>query len=486
MRILYLDCDTLRADHLGCYGYHRNTSPNLDQVAAEGVRFTECWASDVPCLPSRAALYNGRFGIHTGVVNHGGLAADLRLEGRQRGFKTHGYHQTWMSRLRQAGFHTVSVSPFAERHSAWWFYAGFNEMYNFGKSGHEIADEIEPVALDWIRRHGREDNWVLQVNFWDPHTPYRTPMDYGNPFEDAPPPDWLTWERIREHYQGYGPHCAQDCWGYAPGTDEQLKRYPRMPRNIASPADFKRWIDGYDVGIRYMDDRIGRLLNALDEQGVLSETAVILSADHGENQGELNIYGDHHTADRPTCNIPLIIRWPAMRAGLVDQALHYNVDLAATVVDLAGGTIPPEWDGLSFGETLRTGAPCGRDYLVVSQCAWACQRSVRFGPWLLMRTYHDGLKDLKPMMLFNLDEDPHETNDLADENDAVVNEGLALLERWTTKQMATADSDVDPLWTVMREGGPYHTRDDLATYCAHLRATGRAHHAETLEARHGA
>ena len=81
MRILYLDLDTLRPDHLGCYGYHRNTSPNIDRIAAEGVRFDNYHCSDAPCLPSRTALMTGRFGIHTGVVGHGGTAADMRLEG---------------------------------------------------------------------------------------------------------------------------------------------------------------------------------------------------------------------------------------------------------------------------------------------------------------------------------------------------------------------------------------------------------------------
>jgi len=109
---------------------------------------------------------------------------------------------------------------------------------------------------------------------------------------------------------------------------------------------------------------------------------------------------------------------------------------------------------------------------------------VRFGPWLLMRTYDDGLKDFRPVMLFNLDEDPHETNDLAEARPEIVSEGLAVLEGWHAEMMATSLHAVDPMWTVIREGGPYHTRDSLASYCAHLRRTGRAHHAEALERRH--
>lgn len=77
MRLLHIDIDTLRPDHLGCYGYHRNTSPNIDAVAARGVRFEQVYASDTPCLPSRSALTTGQFGIRNGIVGHGGSAAEL-------------------------------------------------------------------------------------------------------------------------------------------------------------------------------------------------------------------------------------------------------------------------------------------------------------------------------------------------------------------------------------------------------------------------
>ena len=92
MRILYLDIDTLRPDHLGCYGYHRNTSPNIDKIAHEGIIYTNYYCSDAPCLPSRTALTTSRFGIHTGVVGHGGTAAEIRIEGENRGFKKTRYH----------------------------------------------------------------------------------------------------------------------------------------------------------------------------------------------------------------------------------------------------------------------------------------------------------------------------------------------------------------------------------------------------------
>ncbi len=480
MRILYLDCDTLRADHLGCYGYVRDTSPNIDRVAARGVRFDNCYVSDAPCLPSRAALHTGRFGIQSGIVNHGGLAADLRLEGRSRNFKTNRKH--WMDELRRAGCHTVSVSPYAERHSAWWFYAGFNECFNTGKSGQERADEIYPPAAAWLEGNAEREDWFMQVNFWDPHTPYRTPMEYGNPFEGQAYDQWLSEETVERHYNSYGPHSAQDPAGWGPND---TGRFGRLPETISNLDDYRRWIDGYDVGIRYMDDHIGKLLEILEEKGVLDETAIIVSADHGEAQGELNVYGDHHFADHSTARVPLIIHWPGVTEPGTDAGLRYQLDLTPTITELAGGEPHPDWQGRSFVETLRKGGDSGRDELVLSMMAWSCQRTVRWKDWMLMRTYDDGLKDVPEVMLFDVEADPHQTKNLAAEKPEVVNEGLARLEKWTQEQLATSPDPVDPMETVLAEGGPYHTRDDLAVYCKRLRETGRAHHAEALTARHG-
>ena len=473
MRILYLDVDTLRPDHLGCYGYARNTSPNIDRVAAEGVRFDNCYTSDAPCLPARSALFSGMFGIHNGAVNHGGSRADMFNEGPERGFRTRRAEQGWIAQMRKAGYRTVSVSPFAERHSAWDFCAGWNEIYNYGKGGHERADEIQTYARDWVERNGASDNWFLHVHYWDPHTPYRAPEDFGEPFADVPLPpeaDWISEEDIAAGSKAFGSHSPLDLGGFGPANSE---KFPRIPGVIRNKADYKRWIDGYDTGILYMDRHFGELLDILEKQGVLEDTAIIISSDHGENQGELNIFGDHQTADQITSRIPMIIRWPGGRTGAIDVGLRYNLDLPPTLMDLCGRNAPPKWDGRSFAEALTGADAPGRDYLVLSQMAWACQRSVRWDRYILLRTYDPGMKDLPPVALFDLEADPHETRNLAEERPDLVTHGLALLEQWTTEQMATSDHAIDPLWQIMREGGPFHTRLALDRYCEYLRQTGR-------------
>ncbi len=480
MRLLFLDLDTLRADHLGCYGYVRNTSPNIDAIARQGTICRNYYCSDAPCLPSRAALFSGRFGIHTGVVGHGGTAADMRLEGAPRGFRERLGHESLPALLRAAGLKTVTVSPFGERHSAWWFYAGFSEAYNTGRGGMESAEEITPTALDWIERHAREDNWFLHVNYWDPHTPYRAPAAFGNPFAGEPLPAWLNEETLARHRNMPGPHSARELNMWDSNTNP---RYPRYPGELRNMDDVRRMIDGYDCGIRYMDEHIGRLFEALAAQGVLDDLAIIISSDHGENLGELGIYGEHATADQGTGHIPMIIRWPGMPAGQVDEGLHYNLDLAPTLAELLGREPAPRWDGQSYAPALR-GEPCGREFLVLSQCAHVCQRSVRLGPWLYMRTLHDGFHLFPREMLYNLDDDPHEEHDLAAERPEVCWQAAHCLADWHDDMMASMPYEADPLWTVIREGGPLHARGMLRQYCERLAQTDRAWAIPELKRRH--
>lgn len=485
MRVLYVDIDSLRPDHLGCYGYHRDTSPNIDSLATEGVRFNNVYITDAPCLPSRTALWSGRNGFHTGVVGHGGTASEPFREGARRGHVDLFQRAGWMGLLRGRKFRTVTVSSFAERHSAWHWYAGFSEMYNLSYRGMEIADDVNAIALDWIQRNGASDNWFLHLNYWDPHSPYRTPESFGNPFESEPLPDWLT-EEVRERcWNSYGPHGAQEPSGW--GSETFYEKYPFVGGQLNSMDAVRRWIDGYDTGVRYADKHVGDVLNALAEARALDDTVVIISADHGENLGELNVWGDHQTADSHTCRIPLIIRWPGLsEQPAVDDAFHQHYDLAATLVEMVGETVPEEWDARSFATTLRSGEPAGRDYLVTSQNAWSCQRGVRFDQYICLRTYHDGYKDLDTVMLFDLSQDLHEQRNLASAEPGTVNQAMRLMEDWYVWTASTSEHDVDPMMTVLREGGPVYTRGRLPRYLQRLRDTGRERHAEHLEVVHPA
>jgi choline-sulfatase len=487
MRILYVDIDSLRPDHLSCYGYHRETSPNIDKLAAEGVRFTNFYCSDSPCLPSRTALFTGMFGIRTGVVNHGGDYADMPLEGPDRGFRQRVAQESFGSMLRRAGYHTCMISPFPNRHTAYQVSFGFTETYDTGKGGLENADEMYPPAKAWLHANGTKDNWFLHVNFWDPHTPYDHPSEFGNPFADEPIEPWITQELIDQQNASFGPHSATE----VPGITDQLPpRWTMGKGHIRDLDDAKAHLDGYDTGIRYADLYVGKLIDDLKELGIYDDTVIIISSDHGENQGELNVWGDHQTADHITNRVPLIVRWPGVtdgQAGTARQALHYHLDLPATIMALVDGEQPEAWDGVSFADDLESPADVGRDELIISNGAWSCQRSVRWDNWLLIRTYHTGLKDFPEYMLFDIATDPHETTNLAGSRPDVLGEGLRRLDRWVAAQMYRAQRG-DPFWGVIAEGGPLHAKvgsPDWEMYLARLRTTGRAHHANALAANGG-
>jgi arylsulfatase A-like enzyme len=166
--------------------------------------------------------------------------------------------------------------------------------------------------------------------------------------------------------------------------------------------------------------------------------------------------------------------------------LHYNLDLAPTLAELLGRPRAPSWDGASYAPSILRGEPCGREWLVLSQCAHVCQRGVRTGPWMYVRTYHDGYHLFPEEMLFDLGKDPHEQRDLAPARPEVCYQAAHHLAEWHTEMMATMldGYDTDPLWTVMKEGGPEHARGQLRSYCERLAQTDRAWAIPELKRRH--
>lgn len=471
MRIIYVDVDTLRADHTTPYGYHRDTTPNLQALARRSVVFERYYCSDSPCLPSRTALTSGQFGITNGVIGHFGEAARFRLDS---GHGPHPARPLLGQRLQQGGYYTAAVSMFAERHRAYHFLGNFRESI---RASNELNDEdardVNAAAIDWIRRHAAEDNWYLHVTYWDPHTPYLAPPEYTERAAAlGPAPAWPDQATIEAHASVYGPRSALDL-NYFVGPRDGT------PDAIRSRADFETLINGFDGAILYWDEHFGELLRTLDELGIREETAIIVSADHGEAFGENGQYAEHGLANEPIQRVPLIVSWPGLtEAPHRDSSLLYNIDLAPTLCDLLG--IPPgeAWQGTSFADAIRGSTIESREYLVLGQGAHSYQRAVRTRDHLYIRTFHPGAFRAEWEQCFDVTNDPHLTHDLLPTAPELGARMRSRLAEWTWTHTGGPGALPDPMMTTLNVGPTYY--NDPARYIEHLRATGRAHLADDL------
>ena len=143
------------------------------------------------------------------------------------------------------------------------------------------------------------------------------------------------------------------------------------------------------------------------------------------------------------------------------------------------------YDGSSFAKALKDGTDCSKPYAILTQCAHVCQRSARFDDYVYIRTVHGGYHLFPEEMLFNVKEDPHEQHNLAEERPDLCAKGAKMILDWNDRMMKTSHYDVDPMWTVMREGGPEHCRGQLKSYMERLKGTPREYGIELLKEKYG-
>ena len=134
---------------------------------------------------------------------------------------------------------------------------------------------------------------------------------------------------------------------------------------------------------------------------------------------------------------------------------------------------PQFWDGHSYFNKIDNNESFGREFLILSQNAWSCQRTIRFNEWSLIKTFHTGLKDYPEIMLYDYENDFHMTSNVVDGKPDIIEKGLGLLNSWQKQMMEKSPYKIDPMETVLKEGGPFHTRGQLKTYLKRLIKTGR-------------
>ena len=234
--------------------------------------------------------------------------------------------------------------------------------------------------MGWSKGHADKESWFLHVNYWDPHNDYFEPREWvGRAGRAGPPPEWPDEDAIATHTEIYGPRGALDLHGV---KGEGSPTPDTMPDAIEGRADFEKLVNGYDGEIFYWDHHFGRLLDALSDLGILEETAVIVSADHGESMGENGSYAEHALANEPTHRVPLIVRWPGLTERLEPDrrrcdALLYNLDLACTLCELLDVPVPEGWHGRSFAAAVKGEAVEGRSHLILSHGLHTYQRAVQ-------------------------------------------------------------------------------------------------------------
>jgi len=448
LRIIFFDIDCLRPDHLGCYGYNRPTSPNIDRIAEQGVRFNHYYCADSPCLPSRMNWSSGRFGTRNGVVSNTGAGAEFYI--RKRGYVgPEPDNEMLMRQLRKAKCQPVSFSNFADRHNMMWFMCGWSEFHTPNlKGGGETAEDIHAPLMRWLKCNAAREDYLLHVNYWDAHRIYKMEASWADRFKDYPvAQEWPDEEAIKKHQSIKGPFTAQSQF------PEGKSRVPLMPGSVSSRKDFEHMITGYDAAIAYVDHHVGIVLDELAGQNALDDTAIIISADHGDNFGEHGIYSDHVCADEAINHIPLIIKWPGVtKPRTTCDSFLYNVDLSPTLCELLGSHMPDDWDGVSFAAQLRGQKGVERDYLVWGHALYTVQRAVRTRTHLMVRTYDRMGYPMDPVELYDIVKDPYQTNNIRDQRpDLACELSDYKLNEWLEEQRSKPHAIPDPQQRVIDE-----------------------------------
>jgi arylsulfatase A-like enzyme len=479
MRVLYVDIDSLRPDHLGCYGYGRDTSPTIDALAADGVRFDECYVSDSPCLPSRTALATCRHGIDSGVVTHFGEGQWYDEPGE--GHDPDPERRLSFRHLLEHGVHTTTVTSFSQRHLAYHFTASFQEHIQpsakTGSVANEDADEVTDAATTWLDSHATEDDWLLHVNYWDVHHPYEGITPFVDEVCDSgPAAAWPDQDAIDAQQGSTGPRTTTS-WPTPStyGTDRFETVYDEwpFPERVETRADAEQFVDGYDAAIRKVDAEVETLLATLEAAGVREETAVVITGDHGEAFGEHGIYAEHAFPHRACQRVPLVVSWPGVTddaAGTAVEEFVHQFDLMPTLCDLFDAPTPSGWDAEPFTSALRGESFDGRPFLVCGHGIYTFGRAVYEGDWTYIRLLHPGVFSAPGLyndpdlpgegleLLHHLGEDPHMTDNRIADEPAVADRLRARLDGWLADRVSTNQGDHRPVET--------RGRDPLARMCS--------------------
>lgn len=401
----------LRWDELSSTGNKTIRTPNMDRIGQEGCTFKNAFVVNALCLPSRATFLTGMYSHTTGAVTNveGKISSKCALVS---------------DLLQKAGYETAFVGKShvegALMDHYWDYYFGFVGQADYYRprvtegvkgeygpqklyTGEFVDTLITRKTIEWLQQP-RQKPFCLFLWFYAPHAPFFRPKDLVNDLNGVPIPKPSTFDEDLEGYAGK-PRAvadADDKVGYS-------EVYSDDPRSL------EELVKDHYVGVEDNDRNVGAVLKVLERQRALDHTAVILSSDHGFFLGEHHLY-DKRLMYEPSIRVPLMIRYPKLiRAGGSSDKMVLNLDLAPTMLQIAGVPVPLEMQGKSFLPIAEEKAsePWRTDWLY-EYYEYPGFENVR--PCRGVRTdrykYIEFFLDPKEYELYDLKEDPEERNNL--------------------------------------------------------------------------
>lgn len=408
--VVFILCDDLAIGDLGCYGQRVIRTPNIDQLAADGIRFTHGYSSASWCAPSRCSLLTGLNQGHARVRNSGGnlTAADLCFPTllKRKGYSTAhiGKYGLGTPNVNQGNMpgdkgtdYFIGFTDHLHAHDSFpdfvWRQTGTEAAVPLPlPKGTYVNRLFADEALKWIQAQVSDNKpFLLNLNFTTPHA-HSNLTDVG---------------------------CQ------APGQGE----YAKM--NLPETEKF------YAASITEMDRYIGELRSMLQKLDIVENTLVILTSDNGAHQAG----GHKYTTFRSTgdltgmkfqirdggIRVPWIACWPgSIKSGRVSTELIANCDVAATILDVADAPLMPVTDGVSFKDELLGQRTRNREYLYFEQDTGVLQQAVRLGKW---KGYRQGTTEAVELydMWASSKEEP--SYNLADGNTSVVEQIKAIMQQ---------------------------------------------------------
>ncbi|HEV7732164.1 MAG TPA: sulfatase [Candidatus Binatia bacterium] len=353
--LLFITIDALRADHLGAWGYTRPTSPRLDALAAEGVRFANAYTSSSMTVPSLPQIFTSAVFPHSESPN---LMSSLAgSDFRSKAIVNNPYLEFFLTIQMRDGFESVSTVRWR-------------------------ADKITRAALRWVDAH-KDERFALYLHYLDTHTPYKIRGDAATRFTDPA-------------YEG------------AVGTDWGDVEGARSDKYDA--ADRAHIGDLYDGSIRFVDEQIGVLLDGLAARGLLDDTLVVVSADHGEEQWDHGSFFHGQSLYDELLHVPLIMRFPkGAHAGTVVDRQVQSLDIVPTMADAVGGRVLPQFEGQSLLPMITDPASVPKRPLLArtNNPTFPARFAVRTDDQKLVTTVEPARDEL-----YDLAADPKEQHDL--------------------------------------------------------------------------